>query len=120
MQNAPFSGTESRSRWIAGTPNRLARSRNGIPCQLLQPGCNALMPFVMRVRRIDPLQDSRWEEFLRGQAQASLFHTPAWLRALHLTYGYEPVAFTTSASNAPLSNGIVFCRIKSMLTGTRL
>jgi len=78
------------------------------------------MPFVMRVRRIDPLQDSRWEEFLRGQAQASLFHTPAWLRALHLTYGYEPVAFTTSASNAPLSNGIVFCKIKSMLTGTRL
>jgi hypothetical protein len=78
------------------------------------------MPFVMPVRRIDPLQDSRWEEFLRGQAQASLFHTPAWLRALHLTYGYEPVAFTTSASNAPLSNGIVFCRIKSMLTGTRL
>jgi hypothetical protein len=78
------------------------------------------MSFVMPVRRIDPLHDSRWEEFLAGQTEASLFHTPGWLRALHLTYGYEPLAFTTSPPNTPLSNGIVFCRVKSFLTGMRL
>ena len=36
------------------------------------------------------------------------------------TYGYEPVAYTTSAPGASLTNAIVFCRVKSWLTGSRL
>jgi len=52
--------------------------------------------------------------------KASVFHTVAWLRALRHTYGYEPVAFTTSPPTGGLENGIVFCRINSWLTGRRL
>jgi hypothetical protein len=34
-------------------------------------------------------------------------------------YGYEPVVVTTCIPGAPLTNGLVFCRINSWLTGRR-
>jgi hypothetical protein len=42
------------------------------------------------------------------------------LTALKSTYGYEPVVFTTSRPDKELENGLVFCRVKSWLTGNRL
>lgn len=72
------------------------------------------------VHKIDPLRDPRWREFLQRQPQASVFHTPAWLEALRRTYGYEPVAFTTSPPGGELQNGLVFCYIDSWLTGRRM
>lgn len=74
----------------------------------------------MMVHTLDPLTDPRWPEFLQCQPGASIFHTRGWLRALQLTYGYEPVAFTTSPAGMELSNAVVFCQIKSWLTGRRL
>jgi CelD/BcsL family acetyltransferase involved in cellulose biosynthesis len=68
----------------------------------------------------NPLADPRWAEFVERHPNASIFHTPGWLQALHLTYGYEPVVFTTSAPGVALENAIVFCRIASWLTGRRL
>jgi hypothetical protein len=49
----------------------------------------------MSVYEIDPLQDPPWEQFLARHPSASVFHTPAWLRALRLTYGYQPFVLTT-------------------------
>jgi hypothetical protein len=49
-----------------------------------------------------------------------VFHTSGWLQALRNTYNYEPVAFTTSSPTGELKNGLVFCRINSWLTGSRL
>jgi hypothetical protein len=69
---------------------------------------------------VDPLKDSRWDELVERHPFASLFHSPAWLRALSRTYGYTPVAYTTSAPDAALENGVVFCRVESWLTGRRL
>ncbi|HTT22827.1 MAG TPA: GNAT family N-acetyltransferase [Candidatus Sulfotelmatobacter sp.] len=74
----------------------------------------------MRFYQIDPTQDARWTEFVRRHPKASVFHTVGWLKALRRTYGYEPVAFTTSSPNGELQNGLVFCRVKSWLTGRRL
>jgi hypothetical protein len=59
-------------------------------------------------------------EFVERHPKASVFHTVAWLEALHRTYGYEPVAFTTSPPTSELKNGLVFCRVNSWLTGRRL
>jgi len=70
--------------------------------------------------RIEPLNDPRWESFLKGQPRASVFHSRAWLEALRRTYGYESVAFTTSSPAEELQNGVVFCRVESWLTGRRL
>lgn len=74
----------------------------------------------MSVYEIDPLCDPRWPELLERHPQASVFHTRAWLASLRDTHGYKPVAFTTTAPEAPLRNGWVFCRIRSWLTGRRL
>jgi hypothetical protein len=74
----------------------------------------------MSVYQINPLQDSRWTEFVRVHPKASVFHMSSWLTALHRTYGYQPLAFTTSPAGAELKDAIVFCRIDSWFTGKRL
>src|SRR5580658_2399632 len=78
-------------------------------------------PAEPRVARcIDPLQDRRWDEFLQRHPRASIFHSSAWLEALSRSYGYTPVAYTTSPAGQALENGMVFCRVESWLTGRRL
>ena len=74
----------------------------------------------MPVYELNPLADPRWEEFLERHPQASVFHTPGWLEALRRTYGYDPSVVTTAAPGEELRNGIVFCRVKSWLTGNRV
>lgn len=74
----------------------------------------------MAIYSFDPLQDSRWADFVQTHPNASIFHTTGWLRALRLTYGYEPAVFTTTPPGVKLTNGIVFCRISSWLTGRRM
>jgi hypothetical protein len=73
----------------------------------------------MTVYKLDPMTDSRWTKFLTCHPNASIFHTKEWLNALRLTYGYKPVAFTTSEGEH-LSNAMVFCQLQSWLTGKRL
>ena len=78
------------------------------------------LPAVTRIYEIDPLRDSRWGEFVQSHPRASVFHSPGWLQALHSAYGYEPAALTTAGPREQLSSALVFCRIKSWLTGTRV
>jgi hypothetical protein len=73
-----------------------------------------------RVYEINPLCDSRWVGLIENHPRASLFHSSSWLRALKSTYGYLPVVVTTCSPDATLTNGLVFCRVKSWLTGRRL
>ncbi len=75
---------------------------------------------ALRVEIIDPLQDPRWDALLERSERASIFHTRGWLEALRRTYGYQPAAFTTSASGEKLENAVVFCQVKSWLTGCRM
>jgi hypothetical protein len=74
----------------------------------------------MRCYQVVPTQDPRWAELVDRHPGASLFHSVAWLNALRRTYGYEPVAFTTSPPTRELNNGLVFCHVNSWLTGHRL
>ena len=68
----------------------------------------------------DPLNDPRWSLFLASEPRSSAFHSTAWLTALNRTYKFEPVGFTTAVPGKALQNGVVFCRVKSWLTGKRL
>ncbi len=77
-----------------------------------------MRPAGQGVHTLDPLTDPRWPEFVARHPQSSVFHTREWLLSLQKTYGYKPVVFTTSADE--LSNGAVFCRVRSWLTGNRL
>lgn len=74
----------------------------------------------LKVYTFNPLEDQRWLEFLHRHPRASVFHTRGWLEALLRTYGYEPIAYTTCSPETTLTNAIVFCRIKSWLTGRRM
>ncbi len=69
---------------------------------------------------IDPLRDPRWAALVESHPRSSVFHSTNWLRTLQTVYGYEPVAITTSPPGADLTNGLVFCRIESWLTGRRI
>jgi hypothetical protein len=71
------------------------------------------------VLSVDPITDPRWSDFIDRHPDASIFHTQEWLQAIRDTYGYEPIAFTTS-TGPELANAILFCQIKSWLTGRRL
>jgi len=88
-------------------------------------GSKGILTLQSQVKGVDisivnPLSDRRWDELVARHPKASAFHQRSWLEALALTYGYEPVVFTTSPPGAELENGLVFCRIKSWLTGNRL
>lgn len=72
------------------------------------------------IYRVNPLLDQRWEALVERHPHSSVFHTKEWLKALWRTYGYEPVVFTTSPPRGELTNGMVFCRVSSWLTGKRL
>jgi hypothetical protein len=64
------------------------------------------------VYEVNPLLDPRWDNFLRMHPLASVFHTSRWLNALHQTYGFEPVVYTTSAPSGEITNGVPFCKVR--------
>ena len=74
----------------------------------------------MNIFEIDPLQDPRWSSLVASNPRASVFHRKEWLHALQCTYGYEPVALSLCSPSSTLTNALVFCRIRSRLTGRRL
>jgi CelD/BcsL family acetyltransferase involved in cellulose biosynthesis len=63
---------------------------------------------------LDPLADMRWDDLLERHPRASVFHSRGWLETLKRTYGYEPIALTTTRQG-PLENGLVLCRIRTWL-----
>lgn len=73
----------------------------------------------MSVYEFHPLEDPRWLKLLEMRRDSSVFHTVEWLRTLHETYGYEPVVYTTCPPDAELTNGIVMCKVRSWVTGSR-
>jgi hypothetical protein len=74
----------------------------------------------MAVYEIDPLEGSRWAELVETHPSASAFHSRSWLEALRRTYEFIPIVLTTTEPGQPLKNGLVLCRIKSWLTGSRM
>ena len=69
---------------------------------------------------IDPLRDGRWPALVERHPASSVFHGREWLHALHSAYGYEPVVYTNCGPSAALTSGIVFCKVKSWISGRRL
>ena len=69
---------------------------------------------------VDPISDPRWNAFIERDPRAAIFHAPGWLQSLRETYGYRPVVHTTARPWQSLTNGVVFCQVKSWFTGNRL
>jgi len=96
--------------------------RNVVPHAVGQPDAElgAMASVQSSVWTINPLLDDRWPEFVNRHPYSSVFHTTGWLNALRITYGYEPVAFTTSSPSEKLTNALLFCVVRSWLTRGRL
>ena len=109
----------SRLLCLAGTALRAIDSAE---CRSISSfSCSpSFLRLPLTIYSLDPRKDSRWADLVQTHTSASVFHAPGWLEALRLTYGYEPVVFTTSPPKAKLTNGIVFCRVSSWLTGRRM
>jgi len=75
---------------------------------------------MITVNTLNPLTDVRWESFLQTQADACLFHSTAWLQALHQSYGYQPIVYTHADQQQDLQDGIVLAHVQSKITGKRL
>ena len=70
--------------------------------------------------QLDPVTDPRWQEFVAGHPRSSVYHTHWWLKVLRQTYGFQPLAYTTTPPGHELRNGVVICQIRSWVTGRRL
>jgi CelD/BcsL family acetyltransferase involved in cellulose biosynthesis len=74
----------------------------------------------MQLYTLDPLSDCRWDELVASHPASSAFHQTGWLKALARTYGYRTIVLTSSPPGERLSNGLVFCDVRSWITGRRL
>lgn len=74
----------------------------------------------MKVARLDPLNDSRWQTFLDSARDASVFHHPAWLALVGRRYRYEMSALCITDDGGEIVAGIPLARVASRLTGRRL
>ena len=73
----------------------------------------------MSIYLVDPITDDRWNELVAQHPKASAFHERGWIKALQLTYGYQPFALTHAAPSEKMHDGLVMCQVSSYMTGTR-
>jgi Acetyltransferase (GNAT) domain len=69
--------------------------------------------------KINPLVDTRWDEFIGNDPRSSVFHRREWLEALARTYNYQPFALTSASTTERITDGAVFCYVSSWITGNR-
>jgi len=86
----------------------------------LSPACQRVGSESTALHHLDPLTDTRWSDLVASHPRSSVFHRREWLEALALTYDYKPVVLTSSPSDSRLTDGVVFCAVRSWITGTRL
>lgn len=66
----------------------------------------------------DPLADSDWDDRLKRCSNASFYHSAAWARVLHETYGFRPFYLTLGHSGACRAV-LPVMEVRSGWTGTR-
>ncbi len=67
---------------------------------------------------VNPLDIPNWDDLVLATGKASFFHSSAWARVLHESYGYKPIYFC-SFENGKLSSLMPFMEVNSWLTGKR-
>jgi len=76
------------------------------------------MSDVTQLTVINPLDYPEWDKLVLSTRDYSFFHSSAWARVLHESYGYRPLYFTLIDDGRLLS--LIPCmEIRSILTGKR-
>lgn len=68
--------------------------------------------------RLNPLEESDWDDRLSLLPRAGFFHTQAWARVLNATYGYQPY-YLVSPATGPLRTLLPLMEVDSWVTGRR-
>jgi serine/alanine adding enzyme len=74
----------------------------------------------LKVTTIDPITDKRWDDFVIGHPEATIYHHSAWSRVLAERYGHSPFCYVLEDDNKEILAGIPLQRIDSHLTGKRI
>jgi len=70
---------------------------------------------------LNPIVDSRWDEYVLGHQEGTIYHHSAWQQVLSETYGYSPLYLGfTSSDGSQLSGIFPLMFVKSFLTGRRV
>lgn len=75
-------------------------------------------PTAGNIQILNPLETPDWDARVRHFRTATFFHSAAWARVLHVTYGYQPVYFATGDANR-IHSLLPMMEVKSWLTGRR-
>lgn len=70
------------------------------------------------VQILNPLDVQDWDACLSHFSSATIFHSAAWARVLHSTYGYQPVYFAQGGSGR-FQSLLPVMEVNSWLTGRR-
>jgi hypothetical protein len=74
----------------------------------------------MRITIIDPIADKRWDDFILGHPDSTIFHHSAWARVLRDRYRCIPMYYVLEGNGGEILAAAPFFRIDSRLTGRRL
>jgi hypothetical protein len=71
-----------------------------------------------KIRRVNPLHDSAWDQVLQRFPDATFFHTAPWARVLAETYGFRPAHFVLQ-EGGQVSALLPCMELNGLLTGRR-
>lgn len=69
---------------------------------------------------IDPVEDSRWDAFIKKHPESTIFHHSAWAQVLRERYQREPIYHVMENDRREIVAAIPLFSIQSALTGNRL
>jgi hypothetical protein len=84
------------------------------------PGTAGLAADGSTVVAIDPVNDTRWDAFVRRHPGAGAYHLGAWARILGDAYGFEPVYLGIVDASGEIRGGLPVMRTRGIVTGRRL
>ncbi|HEX6384235.1 MAG TPA: GNAT family N-acetyltransferase [Anaerolineae bacterium] len=67
----------------------------------------------MNIISVNPLSDTRWQALVE-QHQSSVFHSPAWIRVLTESYGFDSQALIALNGTGEPEAGIAYCRVEEV------
>jgi lipid II:glycine glycyltransferase (peptidoglycan interpeptide bridge formation enzyme) len=73
---------------------------------------------VLEVREVDPRQEAVWDDWVAMHPEAGPFHSSAWARVLHRTYGHRPCYLSLHRGGRPVAL-LPLMEVDSPLTGRR-
>ncbi len=67
----------------------------------------------MTIITVNPIEDERWHDLIQRH-RSDVFHSPAWIRAVMKTYGWEAQAYLVLDDNGQVVAGVPFCVIEDL------